>query len=198
MSGSTGRSLGACAYIPTLPPARSKRHVCNIGRPLTSVSAGHLHSCGVTTGGEAYCWGFNPSGQLGDGSRITRLTPVVVQGGLDFEYVTAGENHSCGVTADNEVYCWGLNLGRLGDGTIATRLTPVVVQGGLDFVSVSVGSGHSCGVTTEGEAYCWGWSHGGQLGHGGPTQPHPLTPVAVAAFELSRLRRKSLRSRASE
>ena len=31
------------AYIPTLPPARAKRQVCNIGRPLTLPRFSHRH-----------------------------------------------------------------------------------------------------------------------------------------------------------
>src|SRR6266567_4696284 len=34
-----------------------------------SLSAGATHTCGVTDTGEAYCWGANSEGQLGDLSR---------------------------------------------------------------------------------------------------------------------------------
>jgi alpha-tubulin suppressor-like RCC1 family protein len=36
------------------------------------------HACAVTSGGAAYCWGWNYVGQLGDGSITDRLTPVAV------------------------------------------------------------------------------------------------------------------------
>jgi alpha-tubulin suppressor-like RCC1 family protein len=45
---------------------------------LTHISAGLLHSCGVTTGNRAYCWGSG--GLLGDGTFTTRLVPVPVVG----------------------------------------------------------------------------------------------------------------------
>jgi len=48
---------------------------------FAEVSAGADGSaCGVTTGGEAYCWGNNSYGQLGDGTTTNRLVPVKVAG----------------------------------------------------------------------------------------------------------------------
>ena len=43
-----------------------------------SVSVGFNHACGVVKGGDVYCWGDNRSGQLGDGSTNTRITPGLV------------------------------------------------------------------------------------------------------------------------
>ena len=41
---------------------------------------GGAHSCGLTSGNRVYCWGDNQSGQLGDGTRTRRLSPVAVVG----------------------------------------------------------------------------------------------------------------------
>ena len=137
------------------------------GLSFASVSAGTGHTCGVTTGGVAYCWGSNGLGQLGDGSLvIIRNIPVAVYGGLSFASVSTGKFHTCGVTSGGVAYCWGDNRnGELGDGTtVSNRVTPVAVTGGLTFVSVSAGYRHTCGVTTDWVAYCWGENAYGQLG----------------------------------
>jgi hypothetical protein len=100
------------------------------GLAFRAVSAGYLHSCGVTTGDVAYCWGHNDQGQLGDGTLKDRLTPVPVSGGLAFQLVRAGELHTCGVTIGNAAYCWGANsFGQLGEGTTTRRLRPRRVAG---------------------------------------------------------------------
>src|SRR5439155_1361606 len=51
------------------------------GLTFTAVSTSDNHTCGVTTSGAAYCWGWNNSGGLGDGTTgRDRLTPVAVSG----------------------------------------------------------------------------------------------------------------------
>jgi alpha-tubulin suppressor-like RCC1 family protein len=114
-------------------------------RRFTQVIAGYLHTCGVTASNVAFCWGFNFSGQNGDGTTTWSRSPVRVAGGLQFIGVSTGvqeppplvydaAQHSCGVTTDNRAYCWGANLyGQVGDGTgdvgNSVRLTPVAVVG---------------------------------------------------------------------
>jgi hypothetical protein len=152
------------------------------GLAFGSVSAGiGQHACAVTTAGDAYCWGRNTNGQLGNGSTTDRLTPVAVSGGLTFGMVSAGANeHTCGVTTGGQAWCWGWNnYGEVGDGTTTTRLAPVAVSGGLTFAAVSGGAnGFTCGLTTAGAGYCWGLNNVGQLGDG--TTTARLTPVAVS------------------
>jgi len=95
------------------------------GRQFRQVDVGLSHTCGVTTGSRAFCWGSNDYGQLGDGTTTQRLRPVAGAGGLTFRHVSVGTGHypfTCGVTATNRAYCWGRNnYGQLGDSTTAAR-----------------------------------------------------------------------------
>jgi len=142
------------------------------------VDAGARHSCALNVAGAAFCWGFNDSGRVGDGTRTDRLVPTPVAAGLRFATVSAGFYHTCGVTTSGAAYCWGGNIGgALGDGTPTTRLVPTPVAGGLTFAALSAGSYHTCGLTTSGAAYCWGGNIGGALGDG--TTSDRLVPTAV-------------------
>ena len=146
------------------------------GLVFSSVSAKSPHTCGITTGGDGYCWGIGFPGS-GDPSGI-HASPIPVAGGVKFVALAAGHFHACGLTVDGTVYCWGDNrYGALGDGTVTDRATPVPVAGGLTFAGVS-GAFHTCGVTPSGTAYCWGPNNYGQLGDG--TTTDRWVPVAVA------------------
>ena len=127
------------------------------GRRFEMLSAGNNRTCGVTSGDDAYCWGNNNYGGLGDGTEEHRGGPAEVSGGHDFSTISAGGVHTCALTDDGEAYCWGLNtFGQLGDGTTDSSLEPVAVAGGHDFESISAGSYGTCALTGTGEVYCWG------------------------------------------
>src|SRR6185436_12693270 len=100
-----------------------------------SVTLGNQFACGVTTTGEAYCWGGNNS-KLGNGpSGVDSSSPVQVVGGLLFQSISAGYGHTCGVTSSQQVYCWGLNgSGQLG-AAVANGSTPVRA-GSIDAMEV--------------------------------------------------------------
>jgi alpha-tubulin suppressor-like RCC1 family protein len=149
------------------------------GHAFRQIAAGRFHTCAVTTGGQALCWGEGSDGQIGDGKTIDRFSPRLVAGGRSFDRVTAGLSHTCGETSSNRAFCWGGNaLGELGDGTTANRLKPVPVLGGLTFAQVDAGASASYGVTTAGAVYAWGFNPNGQLGDG--TTENRTRPVSVA------------------
>ena len=90
------------------------------GNRYMQISTGDYHTCGLTSRGAAYCWGYNGYGGLGDGTTTTSGVngPQPVIGGLKFASIQPGAFHTCGLTSRGAAYCWGYNAqGQLGDGT---------------------------------------------------------------------------------
>jgi alpha-tubulin suppressor-like RCC1 family protein len=95
-----------------------------------SVRAGMDRSCGVSTTGRAYCWGWNVYGRLGDGTTKESSVPVLVSGVGSWTAISTGWEHSCGIKANGDSLCWGDNAwGQLGDSTTDAKSSPALVAG---------------------------------------------------------------------
>lgn len=138
------------------------------------IALGYYHSAAITKDGSLYMWGYNRSGQLGDGTTTDRYTPVKIMDNV--ASVSLGGSHSAAVTKDGSLYMWGDNgNGRLGDGTTTDRYTPVKIMDNV--ASVSLGSSHSAAITKDGSLYMWGYNYYWQLGDGTTTDRY--TPVKI-------------------
>lgn len=150
---------------------------------VTSLSAGYFHTCAVTTGGGAKCWGGGTSGQLGNNGISNSSVPLDVSGlTAGVLSIAAGYNHTCAVMSNGGATCWGDNSsGQLGDNSTTLRRAPVAVSGLTSGVSsLTAGQSSTCAVTTEGAAKCWGTNGSGQLGDGSVITRK--TPVAVSGL----------------
>lgn len=150
---------------------------------VASVTAGNYHTCAITTGGSAKCWGFNANGQLGDGTTTDRLTPTQVSGLTSgVKSIGPGGEHTCAALNSGSVKCWGSNgHGQLGDGTLVNKSLPVDVSGLNNANYIVGGWGHTCALTSAGGAKCWGYNGYGQVGDG--TFTSRSTPVTPIGFE---------------
>lgn len=155
-------------------------------KSLVSVVAGGLHTCGLTSDGEAWCWGTRGAGALGDGSGefSSSYVPSAVAGGMRFVSLTAGEQHTCGLVESGNAYCWGSNsAGQLGRPDVDGNASePLPVSGGVQFASLSAGHAHTCGIATSGALLCWGANGSGQVGDGS-TDNFRSQPTAVSSSE---------------
>ena len=156
-----GGLLGVGDTLNRVEPA-----VVSGGLSFRAVSVGSS-TCAVTVNDQAYCWGRNTFGAVGDGTTTDRLVPTAVNTGVLFKSISTTASHTCGVSLGlaGSVYCWGRNsVGQIGDGTTTDRSSPVPISGGQSFATVGVGTSHSCGRSSTGAAICWGWNFSGQIG----------------------------------
>ena len=172
-------SLGV-GVVPTLPDlftlyiARPRAVVQPSGVSFSSLARAETSlgtMCGLTSAGQAYCWGVNNVGQIGDGTTETRLTPTPVAQptGVAFAAVSTEGQQSCGVTASGAAYCWGRNTdGSFGNGSFggdgAVLPPTAAATSSGPWQTIRVGSQYACGLNTSGRVFCWG--SGGKLGNG--------------------------------
>ena len=89
---------------------------------IVSISAGENHTCAVDNSGNAWCWGQNTNGQLGDGTQTQSdiATKVQASSSVDLTNVysiSAGVLNTCAVVytetagsiTSQKAMCWGDN-----------------------------------------------------------------------------------------
>ncbi len=78
--GQLGSAPGgeACPAFGSAQPCRTVPTAVTAAPAFVQISAGSEHTCGLTAGGEIWCWGRGIEGQLGDGRSASGTTPVRV------------------------------------------------------------------------------------------------------------------------
>ena len=157
------------------------------GKKVTAIATSDDSTCAIADD-KAYCWGYNGSGQLGDGSQTERHIPVAVNGtglvnGLTVKSIKVSANHTCAIASDDKAYCWGNNgSGQLGDGTLIFKKNPIAVDttgvlNGKTISYITVSNTTTCVATSDYGNYCWGDNSTGHLGNG--SAGNSSVPTAV-------------------
>jgi alpha-tubulin suppressor-like RCC1 family protein len=166
----------------------------------STLSAGSSHTCGLDTAGQAWCWGDDARGQVGDGGgdgEPPEDAPVAVSQGGTWATISSGGTHTCTLDTAGKAWCWGSDWnGQIGDGGtrwdagnceagpswwMRCAFSPVPVADDRTYATISAGDAHTCAVGADWTAWCWGANHDGQTGDGSAWPDDIKTaPVAVA------------------
>jgi alpha-tubulin suppressor-like RCC1 family protein len=203
-SGQLGNPSVSSSYIPIAVVADAGGALNNLTLQQI-VTGNNNHTCAIASNGQAYCWGYNGYGELGNNSVTNSSIPVAVSGSLTLQQIAAGQFHTCAITTSGRAYCWGYNGdAELGNGSnsgpatctvsshgYACSTTPVAViangaLNNLTLTQISAGEGHACAIASNMQAYCWGANDYGQLGNGaGGAGAYSASPAAVFATTVS-------------
>ncbi|HJP58617.1 MAG TPA: Ig-like domain-containing protein [Gemmatimonadaceae bacterium] len=168
------------------------------GHKFTSISAGRMHTCGIDTSGDTWCWGWDSWGQLGAGvtaadrcsffgsNQPCSGTPLKVAGNVRFAEVMGSEKISCGRDVNGAAYCWGAEVGgteqtdcQAGENANCTR-TPLLQVSGAIFQKLGMGGVYRCGQKSDGVLWCWGYEYYGMWGNGNASTASPDSLVRAA------------------
>jgi alpha-tubulin suppressor-like RCC1 family protein len=185
--------LGNNSTIPSPVPVLVSAGEVPAGVTFAELSPSDFHSLALGSDGNAYAWGDNDFGQLGNNSFTDSLVPVLVSagevpGGVTLTSVSAGYIHSLALGSDGNAYAWGDNdvWGALGNNSFTDSSVPVLVlagdvPGGVTLTSVSAGAHYSLAAGSDGNTYAWGSNSYGQLGNNSATLSPERVPVRVSA-----------------
>lgn len=139
--------------------------------------------------GDAYLWGQNLYGSIGDGTIVHKSTPTLLTG--KWKDFALNGTSVYGVRDTGALYAWGNNTGgQLGDGTIIAKSTPTLIAGGATGWEVFM-EGNPVNIdlmmaSREGRIWAWGFQAStGVLGDG--TIVSKSTPTLVIQQPAPRL-----------
>ena len=167
------------------------------GETIIQIESGSIHSLALTSKGRIFTWGYNGSGELGDGTTTIKNRPSEITslfGLQNDEYIikfSLGSRTSSAITSNGRIFTWGANsYGLHGDGTNIDRLTPTEITHqfnlylGETIVQFTLGTHFSAALTSNGRIFTWGRNEDGRLGDG--TNVNRLTPTEIThQFNLS-------------
>ena len=156
-----------------------------------TLDSGGSNTMGVRSNNTLWVWGLNSSGQVGDGTTITKSSPVQI-GTSSWTVVDFGVDAAYGIKSDGTLWGWGNNnVGQVGDGTTINKSSPVQVGAATNWSKLSAGTSHVLAINTLGQLYAWGLNTAGELGltnvnTGGDTL-NRSTPVQLGTSSWSQV-----------
>jgi len=108
----------------------------------SSIDGGDGYTLAIKTDGTLWSWGYNTTyGNLGDGTTISKSSPVQVGALTNWSMVSAGNLTSAAIKTDGTLWTWGANgSGSLGLGNTTHRSSPVQVGSSTTWYSVAAGA----------------------------------------------------------
>ena len=147
------------------------------------ISAGNRFSLAIKNTGTLWSWGWDFTGQLGNGLTTPDLNlPGQVGTGNNWFSIDAGDQHSLAIQTTGTLWAWGNNtFGQLGDGTNTTSLIPIQIGTSTNWARISAGTDHSMAIDSSNILYTWGNNTNGQLGDGTNTASNVPIPISFAS-----------------
>lgn len=141
---------------------------------------GWLFRAATGAGGSLYAWGYNTSGQLGQGNTTNRSSPVQVGTATSWTDASTAD-HTIAIQSSGSLWAWGAGSdGRLGDGTTVNKSSPVQIGSLTNWSTAQAQRFGALALKTDGTLWSWGSGTFGRLGDG--TSVAKSSPVQIGAL----------------
>jgi alpha-tubulin suppressor-like RCC1 family protein len=146
-----------------------------------TVAAGGNHSIFVCASGDLKVTGWNPNGQLGNGTVTGTLTPIPVNGLSGIVAAASRDEYTLYLLSDSTVWAVGYNgYGQFGNGTTTGSNIPVQIPNLTGVTKIAAGFYHSLFLKRDSTVWACGRNFSGEVGDG--TQAQRATPVQVSSL----------------
>jgi len=132
------------------------------------ISSGAYHTAAIAGDGTLWAWGYNNSGQLGDGTLVDKISPTQIGTDTDWVALGVGYYHTFGIKSNGTLWAWGYNyygqLGKGNNGNGTNALVPTQIGTDTNWQSVTGGEYFTLATKTNGTLWSTGKNTNGQLG----------------------------------
>jgi alpha-tubulin suppressor-like RCC1 family protein len=146
---------------------------------FTAIASNGPEGYALKADGTVWAWGFNYSGQLGDGKTASSEFAVQVSNLTGITAIAAGY----ALDSSGHVWAWGYNgYGGLGNNSTTNSSVPVPVSNLSNVAAIAAGGNGGYALKSDGTLWAWGYNPDGELGNGTNITSH--IPVQITSLTL--------------
>ena len=124
-------------------------------------------SSAIKTDGTLWVWGLGDDGRIGDGTIVSKSSPVQITG-TNWKQSACGKLHTAAIKTDGTLWLWGRNArNQLGTSNSTNYSSPVQTTSATnDWKMVACGEYSTMAIKTDGTLWGWGFNTYGGIGMG--------------------------------
>jgi uncharacterized repeat protein (TIGR02543 family) len=166
--GNSSGELGDGTFVNKLSPVEiTKFFTISSVDKIIDIKVGGTHSAALTALGKVFIWGNNYSGQLGDGSKTNRSTPLDITNSFNLgsdekiSLISLGQGRSAAITDKGKLFFWGSTYSQGSTSILPSNdITKDFTSSNSDkLIDVVLGDLYAMALTESGKIFGWGLYH---------------------------------------
>jgi uncharacterized repeat protein (TIGR02543 family) len=164
---------------------------------IIMIKAGNTHGIAFSNDKKIFTWGGNFSGQLGDGTTLSKTLPIDITSSISFNpdetiSMIVAKDYNLLLTSKNRIFAWGNNYnGNFGNGNTTNSLIPILITPDFNLgvgemiVKITAGNNHTVALSSNYRIFIWGSNYYGEFESATPlTSSVPMEITETLLTEL--------------